>query len=191
MKITQKTLFALAVALIGLTSPVSAQSVSALQERETDLDELYAELKSADQANWERVQDRIFKLWARSGSASADLLLERGMDALEADNVDRAIEHFTALTDHAPDFAEGWSARATAFYLSDEYGLALLDAQRALALNPRHFGVLTGVGIIFEELQEYDAALAAFKAAFELNPHPEHVKMAIERLERRVGEVAL
>jgi len=76
-----------------------------------------------------------------------DLLLQRGQDALEEENYQAAIEHFTALTDHAPQFAEAWNMRATAFFLIDEYGLSIEDISRTLALNPKHFGALSGCGI--------------------------------------------
>ena len=71
---------------------------------------------------------------------------------MEAQEYDVAIEHLTALTDHAPDFAEGWNARATAFYLIGEYALAVADIERALALNPRHFGAMSGLAFILEEI---------------------------------------
>ena len=59
-----------------------------------------------------------------------------------------AIEHFTALIDHAPDFAEGYNARATAFFQTGQFGQSLADIQQTLALNPRHFGAISGLALI-------------------------------------------
>ena len=56
-----------------------------------------------------------------------------------------AIEHFTALIDHAPDFAEGWNARATAYYQTGDFGPSIADIGQVLTLNPRHFGALVGL----------------------------------------------
>lgn len=154
---------------------------------EAKLDELYAELAQPDLKDWEKVERQIWREWSRSGSASMDLLLRRGRTAMEKGDFSKAIAHFTALTDHAPDFAEGWNARATAFFNAEEYGLSIADIQRTLALNPRHFGALQGLGRILEELDQQENALAAYKAAAAIHPHREGLKDAIERLERTVS----
>lgn len=65
-----------------------------------------------------------------------DLLLRRGQEALEAGDTTLAIERLDALTDHAPDFAEGWNARATAWYMKGEFALSLADIEQTLTLNP-------------------------------------------------------
>ena len=151
-----------------------------------DVDALLAELADPATENWEEIESQIQDLWSRSGSRSMDLLLQRGREALEAEDYRAAVEHFTALTDHAPEFAEGWNMRATAFFLQDEHGLSLADIGRALSLNPNHFGALAGLGIVLEELEDYPNALAAYRAAYDLNPHHENVEEAIARLTRRV-----
>ena len=81
---------------------------------EAPIDRLFRELAKEDQPGWQQIEDAIIAEWSRSGSAAMDLLLTRGLSALGEDDIDLALEHFTALTDHAPDFAEGWNARATA-----------------------------------------------------------------------------
>ena len=63
-----------------------------------------------------------------------------------------AIEHFTALVDHAPEFAEGYNARATAYFQNGQYGPSLEDIRQTLMLNPRHFGAMSGLALILEEL---------------------------------------
>jgi Flp pilus assembly protein TadD len=126
-------------------------------------------------------------LWSRSGSATADYLLSRGRAALDAGDTEAAYAHFTALTDHAPDFAEGWNARATMFFNANRYGPAISDIQRVLALEPRHFGALTGLGIILEEMGELDRALDAFRAAQAIHPHRDEINAAVARVERALG----
>ena len=103
------------------------------------LDALFAELAEPGREDWERIEGEITRIWSRSGSDAMDLLLRRGNEALEAEDYGAALEHFTALTDHAPDFAEGWNARATTFYLMGEYALSIADVERVLALNPAAF----------------------------------------------------
>ncbi|MCB1367399.1 MAG: hypothetical protein KDK00_06540, partial [Rhodobacteraceae bacterium] len=82
-----------------------------------DLDTLFQQLADPGTANWQTVERDIEIQLALSGSASADLLLRRGQEALEAQEYEAAIDHLTALTDHAPEFAEGWNSRATAYFL--------------------------------------------------------------------------
>lgn len=165
-----------------------ASSVWAQSEK---LDELYAELQNPDLPNWEAVEAQIWDEWSRSGSPAMDLLLTRGRAALEAEDPEAAIEHFSALTDHAPDFAEGWNARATAFYQLEEFGLSLADIERTLVLNPRHFGALGGLASILEQINQPRAALSAYRAAHTIHPHRPNVEEAIERLERQLGDAEL
>ncbi len=112
-----------------------------------------------------------------------DLLLKRGREALEQDDSALAIEHFSALTDHAPEFAEGWHARATAFYQAGLYGPALDALERALALNPNNFNAIFGLGVMFQEFGDLERAVRAYAQVLELHPHHENAKAAMERLE--------
>ena len=82
---------------------------------------------------------------------------------MEEGDTKLAVEHFSALIDHAPDFAEGYNARATAFFLRGQYGLSLNDIQETLARNPRHFGAIGGLALILEELGRPEDALAAWR----------------------------
>lgn len=159
------------------------------QEDPAKLAELLAELASPEAEDWEHIESQIVDIWSRSGSRSMDMLLERGRDALDEENYLVALEHFTALTDHAPEFAEGWNMRATVFYLLDRFELSVADIGRTLALNPDHFGALNGLGIILEHMGEEKDALAAYRRVEALNPHMDNVRDAIERLERRVSGV--
>jgi tetratricopeptide (TPR) repeat protein len=157
----------------------------------TGLEPLFSELADPGYEGWERAESDIRRAWSRSGSASFDLLLKRGEDALDAGDPQAAIAHLTALTDHAPDFPEGWNARATAFYMAGELGPAMADIAQVLRLEPRHWGALAGLGMIFADMGEKDRALAAFRASFALNPHQQDVKDAITRLERELAGISL
>ncbi|MCV2881442.1 tetratricopeptide repeat protein [Actibacterium sp. XHP0104] len=158
---------------------------------QTRLDELYAELARPDLPNWEMVEDEIWKEWSKSGSPAMDLLLKRARDAMEAGDFALAVEHLTALTDHAPDFAEGYNARASAYFQLGLFGPAVDDLRRALALNPRHFGAMIGLGSILEDVGDTEKALRAFRAALAIHPHEPDLKEAVERLEREVSGAAL
>lgn len=157
---------------------------SATEDR---LDGLYAELAEPGRNNWQQIEDEIARIWSRSGSESMDLLLRRGMSALEDGNFPAAIEHFSALTETAPSFAEGWNARATAYYLQGNFELSLSDIEYVLSLNPRHFNALYGFAAILEQMGQLPLALDALREVQHLNPNRPNIDVGIERIEREMG----
>lgn len=171
------------VAAFLLGTPAYAQDVA--------LDDLFDALRQADASDASQIVEKIWREWSKSGSPAMDFLLARGREALEAENYPQAIAHFSALIDHAPEFAEAYNARATAYFNAGLYGPSLNDIQVVLALNPRHFGALSGLAIILTELG-YDAqALDAWRRVAELHPQQEGLAQAIERLSRKVEGRAL
>jgi tetratricopeptide (TPR) repeat protein len=163
----------------------------ALAQDDAELDALFAQLAEPGREDWERIESEITRIWSKSGSPAMDLLLKRGNEALEAEDYPAAVEHFSALIDHAPDFAEGWNARATAYYLMGEYSLSIADVEHVLALNPRHFGALAGLAYMLEALGEPELALKALHAAQALNPNRPNINDAAARLERMTGDAEL
>lgn len=160
--------------LVGLT---------ALPAAGAGLDELFDKLHSAEPAEAGRLERQIWREWSKSGSAAMDLLLQRGRDAMDEGDTTAAIEHFTALIDHAPDFAEGWNARATAYFQAGQYGPSVADIQHVLALNPRHFGALAGFARILEDTGRPERALQLYQAALAIHPNLDGVREAVERLQ--------
>jgi tetratricopeptide (TPR) repeat protein len=146
------------------------------------LDDLFTRLQAAPEDEAGRIEQEIQIEWSKSGSPALDLLLQRGRDALEMGDTEAAIEHLTALVDHDPGFAEGWSARAAAFYQAGDFGPAMADIAQVLVLNPRHFGALSGLGMIFEASEDPERALKAYEAALALHPHLEGARDAVARL---------
>ncbi len=176
---------------LGAAAAPDPATPEAAAERAARLDTLFAELREPEREDWEKVEDEIGRLWSRSGSPAMDLLLRRGSEALETEDYAAAVEHLSALTELAPDFAEGWNARATAFYLMGEFSLSMADIEHVLALEPRHFGALSGLGFILEAMDRPEMALKAFEAVHALNPHRPDVNAAIARLERMTGAAEL
>ena len=149
------------------------------------LDDLFTRLKAADAGAAGRIEREIWSEWSKSGSPAMDLLLKRGRDAMAMGDLKLAIEHLTALVDHAPEFAEGWNARATAYFQAGEYGPSVADIAQVLRLNPRHFGALSGFGMILEETGRDTEAMEVYRAALAVHPHLEGVLQSIARLEAK------
>ena len=169
--------------VVTFSLPASAQS-----EEEAAL---LADLARAEPEAALRIDRELQAIWTKTGSSSMDLLLRRGRDALEEGDTRSAIEHLTALTDHAPDFAEGWHLRAQAFYGANLYGPAVADLERALALNPHNYNAIFGLGAILESFGDENRAYEAYSRVKTMHPHHEEVDTALERLESRVGGTSL
>ncbi|PVA07109.1 hypothetical protein [Thalassorhabdomicrobium marinisediminis] len=163
---------------VGFSTPLYAD--------EARVDQLFEQLRAAPPEEVDRLQNRILDEWRRSGSPAMDLLLRRGEDALEEGDAARAVEHFSALVDHAPTFAEGYNGRAAAFYQLELYGPAIDDLRQVLVLEPRHFGALTGVAVVLEELDRFDDALEVWQQIASYAPADPEVLAVIERLENRL-----
>ncbi len=153
----------------------------------TTLDDLFTRLETADEAEAGRIEREIWLEWSKSGSPAMDLLLQRGKDAMAAGDLPAAIEHLTALIDHDPEFAEGWNARATAYFMAGEFGPSIDDIAHTLTLNPRHFGALAGLGMIFEQIEQPEKALEVYRAALAIHPHMPAVLESVKRLETQIA----
>lgn len=175
--------------LIGfllLAFGVAQAQPAATAEEETradQLDRLFMELAEAPADGSERVANRIRAVMSQSGSATADLLLQRALRASDEGRDDHARQHLNALTRLAPGFAEGWNASATQHFANQRFGAAVADIERALALEPRHFAAMAGLAVIMEETENQARALEAWRGVAALYPGFEAAQSAIERLE--------
>ncbi len=164
-------------AFLLLAAPAFAQDEADLLNR----------LKSAGAVEGKQIEQELLLIWSRSGSDAMDLLLERGRRALNEGDTEAAIEHLTALTDHAPDFAEGWNTRAVAFFQAGLFGPSMRDIEQALILNPNHFGAMSGLAVILEEMGRTGLALEMRYRIEAIHPSRSGLREAIERLEKQTG----
>jgi len=164
-------------AFLTLTSPFPALAQG------IDVNNLLSQLADPQVERPARLERQILREWARSGSATVDFLFERGQAALQAGRAVEAIDHFSAVIDHAPAFAEAWNGRATAFFLANRLGQSLADIEEVLIRNPSHFGALAGLGMIMEQLEQPERARRAYQASAAINPHQPNVNAALARLD--------
>lgn len=169
------------VAATLLTVTISVPLATSAQSQ-GDESALLSALVSADAKTARKLDRELQALWRKSGSPAMDLLLSRATKAFEAGDVDAAIEHLTALTDHAPDFARGWFERARAYHAAGLFGPSVADLERALALNPNDYNAIYALGTVFEQFREPKRAYAAYLRAKAIHPHHEEVLNALERL---------
>jgi tetratricopeptide (TPR) repeat protein len=168
-------------------SPEAVPAVARLKPaeiRSEQLDKLFARLiKSTDDAEAQRVEQSIWSLWMTSDSPTADALLAQAMKASAANETATALSILDDVIEVHPDYAEAWNKRATVYYLIGRYNDSLNDIDKVLELEPRHFGALSGRGMIKRQQGDLAAARAAFEEALSFNPHMESVKRALEEIE--------
>jgi tetratricopeptide (TPR) repeat protein len=137
---------------------------------ETD-EQLLAKLaKAPDQRAARPIERELKARWSHTGSPSADLLLKRTDQAMEAHDFDTAREIVQKLTVIAPNFAEAWHRRATLATQKDDYEDALASLRRTLALQPKNFAALAELGEILEEYNDKPHALDAYRQAKAIDP---------------------
>ena len=159
-------------------------------DRTKNLDFLFEALKAAPDADSAKlVESRIWALWLASGSDTANLLMTRAKAAIDGKDTNLAVELLDAVVALRPDYVEAWNRRATLHFANKDYGKSLADIREVLAREPRHFGALSGLGIIMQEFGEEKLALEAFRRALAVNPHlqkiPDFVKTLTEKVEGR------
>lgn len=169
-------------------APNKLPKVSADKTR--GLDFLFGALKAApDEASARHVEARIWAQWLQTPSDTTALLMMRSKAAMEAQQADVALKLLDAVVKLRPDYVEGWNRRATLYYLTKDYARSLQDIEQVLVREPRHFGALTGLGKIMQDIGDEKRALDAFRKALAVNPHlenvPELVKTLTEKVEGR------
>ncbi len=177
------TAFAAGDAKPGASASAQIKPADPEQGRRKVLDELFERLvKAQDATEAKGVSGAIERVWMHSGSDTADLLMNRAMQALQRKDYALCQELLGAIVEIEPQWAEGWNKRATVRYLAGDPMGAMQDVAHVLALEPRHFSALSGMGFILQA-RGFDArALEAFRKALEINPRHEDIRRLVDKL---------
>ena len=141
-------------------------------------------MHDADRMVRETSAQALWQVWHRSGDAEVDRQLQAGIDAMNRRALEEAVNIFSEVIAMAPDFAEGYNKRATVYYMQERYEESLEDCEKTLALNPIHFGALSGSGLVYLGLRNPVKALEFFKRAIAVNPNMPQVRQNIEDVTR-------
>jgi tetratricopeptide (TPR) repeat protein len=153
------------------------------EQRTKLLSELYARLAASPSPEAaEPIAKSIERLWHFSGSATADLLVERAIAAGQANDQELAMKLLDAAVLLQPDFADAWNRRAFLYFLKNDYKRALGDLRRVLALEPNHFRALEGLAQVLRSIGEKKAALDAYKKLLAVHPQAAGAKTAVDEL---------
>lgn len=163
--------------------PAAVTRLKPAEMRAEQLDKLFARLiKSEDGPEAKRAEQSIWNLWMTSDSPTADALLAQAMRASAAKETGTALAILDNVIEVHPDYAEAWNKRATVYFLIGRYNDSLQDIEKVLELEPRHFGALSGLGMIKRQQGDLAAARAAFSEALSYNPHLDGAKRALEEI---------
>lgn len=206
MRLDRILVLLLAAALIAAAGHASAQSVSEQpkaersnaksdkrsarvqkSDRAARVDALFEVLAKAPDANVAKaIETRLEAMLAQSGSNTSDLLMGRARVAMEAKESELALNLLDSVVEIQPDFAEARARRATVYFLKKDYARSLADLRIVLVREPRHYGALSGLGVIMQDLGEDKRALEAFRKALAIHPYLSGVTELVKKLTVKV-----
>ena len=178
---------AIAILVLGLLffSNVNAE------EKESELNNLFKQLKNSEVIKAIEVENKIWKIWSihpsndRRGYRLSELLAQ-GSNLMSRGELGKAYEIFSVIIDSDPDWAEGWNKRATVLYLLGRYQQSQRDIDEVLKLEKRHFGALSGQGLVQIELKKYEKAINSYLEFQKIYPSMQAPKVMIPRLKELI-----
>lgn len=135
------------------------------------VDKLLLDLKSSDPNIRERATSQLWRIWFWQKGKIPLEQIEQSEKLLAQGDVVSATSILDDLVDAVPDFAEAWNRRAVLRFVTQDYDRAIADCEKAIELNPVHFGALHGLGLCHAALGDYLAAIGAFRSALDIQPH--------------------
>jgi len=178
-----RSLLAVLMLIAGL-API--HEVKANQD-DLRLEPLFSQLRAVKNPSEAKIlEGAIWRIWIESSNEEVSQILARGIRFMNVGDLRPALAAFSKVTRLAPDFAEGWNKRATIYFLLKDYSASVVDIARTLRLEPRHFGALSGLGLINAAMGRDKAAIKAFSKALAINPHMPGARIHMEELMRRL-----
>ena len=182
----------LAILVLGLLffSNVNAE------ERESELNNLFKQLKNSETTQAIEIENKIWNIWSihpssyRRGYRLTELLAQ-GSFLMAKEELNKAYEIFSQIILVDPNWSEAWNKRATVLYLLGRYQQSQKDIDEVLKLEKRHFGALSGQGLVQTELKNYEKAINSYKEVQKIYPSMQAPKVMIPRLEELIKDQSI
>lgn len=162
-------------------------------QRDPQLDQLFSALQRT--TNQTMVDNLVAEIWQRwtafEDDPRATNLMAVGIQQMNLGQLDNAERIFSNLAQSYPEHAEVWNKRATVRFMRGNDSGSRQDIARVIDLEPRHFGALSGLGMINMRAGDLPAALQAFEAAVRVNPHMDQAEAMIRNLRAKLRGRAL
>lgn len=172
---------------ITLLALITSGKPASTGQEDQRLDALFTRLlEVSSPAEAATVESSIWRIWIQNSDQRVANRLRQGIAAMNGGELNEALEAFDEVTRQAPRFAEGWNKRATVHFLMRSYDASVRDIVRTLELEPRHFGALSGLGLINDAIARPAAAIRAFKKALTIHPHMSGARQNIRRLQEKL-----
>ena len=133
------------------------------------------------------LEQQVSALWRAAISPSVQLLTDRAMRSLAAQDPRTAIGDLDAALDLQPEQALLWRLHAEARYANGDARGAYADLAQALAREPRCFPALADLSHFAEAEDDYPRALKAWERMLQIDPQAPRGRAHLEALKRRVS----
>jgi len=162
------------------------------EERNLELNELFNQLKNNSNVSMAfEVEKKIWKIWSihpsnnRKGYRLTELLAQ-GSLLIAKQELNKAYEIFSQIILADPNWPEAWNKRATVLYMLGRYQASQEDINEVLKLEKRHFGALSGQGLVQTELKNYEKAINSYIEVQKIYPVMQAPKVMIPRLKELI-----
>ena len=157
------------------------------------LDNLFNQLKNTtDHETSKKIESEIWNLWATHPTEkSLTTLLADGSLYMSQNKLETAYDTFTKTIDLDPKWAEAWNKRATVLYLMGKFELSQADINKVLELEKRHFGALSGQGLVQTALKNYQKAIDSYVEAHKVHPNMRSPLIMIEKLQQQIKKESI
>lgn len=184
-----KTVLALSLVSLLLAGLPGMVTTASADQRDPKLPGLFEKLQNATgSGSAEQIESEIWMTWLATDDDKSDVLLRNIVSAMGSGDMDEALMASDALIEQNPEFAEGWNKRATVHYLMGNVKSSVEDIHRTLQLEPRHFGAISGLGLIFLKQGNLSAALEAFEEVLKISPQSVNAQRSVEQVRSQIGE---
>ena len=162
-------------------------------DNKKEIDKLFIQLKSAlNFENSKDTEDKIWDLWTTHPSKdNLTKLLADGSSDMMDNKLETAYNKFTEVIEMDPNWAEAWNKRATVLYLMGKYELSQADIDKVLAIEERHFGALSGQGLVQTALNNYQKAIDSYIQAHKVHPFMKSPLIMIEKLQLQLQKQSI
>ena len=136
----------------------------------------------------EIIRKKIWNKWIYQVPNNLQQNLNYALDEFYSGRLASAEKAFTDLITQDPNYTEGWNKRATIRYMLNDLDGSLKDIKTVLELQPRHFGAISGSGMIYFKKKKYQTALGFYKILNTIDPMNNESKKFIKLLNKLIIE---